>query len=101
MASSQFGSRERRPIASTMRSAGTSSPSIVRTPVTCGIPFAADGPVSRPTTETPRRTGINLSATLATAYSIVGRRPVIVINCSSPRAGSVFFCAPNFGERHA
>lgn len=87
MASSQFGSFERRPIASTMSSAETSSPSIVRTPVTCGIPFAADGPVNRPTTQAPRRTGRSLSATLATAYSIAGRRPVIVMNRSSPSRG--------------
>ena len=71
----QFGSFERRPIASTTRSAETSSPSVVRTPVTCGIPFAVDAPVSRPTTQTPRRTGRSLSATLATPYSIAGGDP--------------------------
>src|ERR1700731_2875010 len=43
MAASQAGNFEARPVASMMRSAETSSPSLVRTPVTCGIPFRAEG----------------------------------------------------------
>src|SRR5258708_25058153 len=51
MAASQSGNFEARPVASMMRSAETSSPSLVRTPVTCGIPFRAEGPVSRLATD--------------------------------------------------
>jgi hypothetical protein len=53
MTSSHSGSLEARPVASITRSARTSSPSIARTPVTCGIPFAVEGPVSKLATPTP------------------------------------------------
>jgi hypothetical protein len=76
MASSQSGSFERRPVTSMIRSEEISSPSIVGTPVTCGIPPSVDGYVSIPTMEVPRRTERSLSATRANAYSMAGGDPL-------------------------
>ena len=73
-ASSQSGSAERRPPQSMTRSARSSSPSVVRTPVTWGTPPMASAPPSSPATVTPRRTsspGVS-SATEATARSTTG-----------------------------
>ena len=75
---SHSGSRERRPIASTTRSASSSSPDVVRTPVTCGTPVPLRA--SSRSTPTPRRTSTrgSASAALPITCSTVVRRAVIV-----------------------
>ena len=85
-AASQAGRAERRPLASITRSAGSSSPASVRTPVTWMAPGAAAAPVSSPATATPRRTvtpGVS-SAAAATDRSTMALRPVITSKRSSP-----------------
>ena len=86
MPASQSVDRVRRPPASSTRSAGSTSPVVVRTPVTCGTPGRAAGPVTRPSTRTPRRTETRGSSTAAAATtdSTTGRRPVTTRNRSSP-----------------
>ena len=73
------------------------SPSAVCTPATCGMPGMSEGPVSNSATVTPRRTAATFSATLATARSTTGRRPVRVWNRSSP--GSAAMSAIGGGSR--
>ncbi len=89
--SSQSTSGLRRPIASTTRSARTSSPSLVRTPVTWGTPSIADGPVTQrfdadaPPDGDARRFR---SPRSRTPTSPIGRRPVTNRNRSSSGRGS-------------
>ena len=86
IAASQLGRAERRPPQSMTRSARSSSPSSVRTPVTCGVPLIASGPQRSPATATPRRT-VRFGtppATDATARSMTARRPETASKRSSP-----------------
>ena len=62
---SHCGSAERRPLASTTRSARSSAPAAVTTPATCGTPGTVDGPVSSPVTAVPRTTSSPGSAAAA------------------------------------
>ena len=73
-----------RPIASTTRSDASSSPELVRTPVTCGRPPFMR--VVRPATSTPRRTRTrgSFAATEAKTCSVVVRLAVTETKRSSP-----------------
>ena len=77
---------DRRPVASTTRSAWTTVAPPTVTPVTCGTPAIHSCPVTRPVAATPRQTvspSVRLAA-CATAASSTGRRPVTVSKRSSP-----------------
>ena len=80
------GSADRRPLTSTTSSDRMTSPSLVLTPVTWGIPVRAEAPAVRPATLTPRRTSTpgDASAAAASTASTRTRRPVSHSNRSSP-----------------
>ncbi len=92
---SHEGIAERRPPASTTRSARSSSPCSVTTPWTSTRP-SQSGAVTRPRTPAPRRISTPASAAArAMTASISGRRPVMARKRSSPGRGPPVMAAGN------